>query len=72
MSDRVTGITAGNPVLGASASEQGTEIIRPNQNPLIHCHGDHLLWSGGAIEILFNRWIANHLMKKVIQRIQQW
>jgi len=70
--DRVTRITAGNPVLGAAASEQGTEIIRPNKNPLINCQGDNLLWGGGAIELRFNLWIANHLMKKVIQRIQQW
>jgi hypothetical protein len=72
VSDRVAGITAGNPVLGAAASEQGTEIIRPNQNPLIHCQGNHLLWSGSAIELRFNVWIAYNLMKKVIQRIQQW
>ena len=70
--DRVVGVVAGNPKLCAAASQQSTKVLCINQNACIYCQGDHSLGSSSTIEIPFKPWIAIHLMKKVIQRIQQW
>ena len=64
--DRVAGVSAGNPKLCASASQQSSEVFCLNQNPFIYCQGNHFLRSAGTIKIAFKLWIAIHLMKKVI------
>jgi hypothetical protein len=57
------------PEFSATASQQGTEVIRLNQDPAIHCQVNHLFWGCGRIELLPKPSIPINLMQEMIQRI---
>ena len=63
-------ISANLPKFSAAASEQGTEIIGIYQNPAFPCQFNHLLWCGGAEELLAKIRVAIHLVAQMVQRIK--
>ena len=62
--------TTNKPLLCAATSQQGTEVVSVDQDAAVLCQNDHLLWSGGGIELTPQLWIAIHPIQEVIQRIQ--
>ena len=63
-------LATNNPKLSAAASQQSTKVISVNQNPAVLFQDDHLLWSGGRIELTPQLWFLIHPIEEVIQGIQ--
>jgi hypothetical protein len=59
------------PSLGAPTPQEGTEVIRINEDPCTHCQSDHLFWCVGVVEVVLNLWVTIHLMAEVVQGIQK-
>ena len=73
VSNRIVVLFALNqPKLSATASQEGTEVIRLNQNSAIHCQGNHLLRGRCGIKLPLKLRIPIHLVEEVIQCIQEW
>lgn len=64
-------LATNDPKLSAATSQEGTEVISVNQNPAVLCQTNHLLWSGGGIELTLQLWFLIHPKEEVIQGIQQ-
>jgi hypothetical protein len=65
-------LATNNPKLSAATSQQSTEVIGANQNPAVLRQDNHLLWSGGGIELTPQLWFLIHPIEEVIQGIQEW
>ena len=64
-------VTTYEPVLGAAAPQQGTEVVGINKNACLYRQVHHLLWGVGTVELPLHISVTVHLMAEVIQRIQQ-
>ena len=53
-----------------AASKDGTDVVSVNQNSAVFCQDDHLLWSGGGIELTPQLWVTIHPIEEVMQVIK--